>query len=358
MKERDNLHYNFRTIDGYNKPINIVISAREAAKSTSFNLDKAYFKWKKDGATILYLVRQVVEINEALIESIQDNIINKFTDDNVKFQYSKTAFRDGIVDIKINGKIYMRILALNIPSRRIKQALLKDIGVIVFDEFIINQRLGEKYLPSESTKIAEIYTTYKRERIDNGLPLKIYFLGNPYSLYNPVFMWLGISPSKLKLGEILVGKNYVVQWYKLTEELKAKILADNPLYEFDEDYKAYAFDGKPILDENIKLEPQVPSRFSIRFLFRIEHKIIAVYNNNYWEDGADLYYCKFISPEDASKRRTMYCFDFGDLVNRSALVSKSDISKFNKFKIAMRKRQVAFQSIDCYYLVEEIYFNL
>ena len=358
MVERDNLHYNFRTIDGYNKPINIVISAREAAKSTSFNLDKAYFKWKKDGSTVLYLVRQVVEINEALITSIEENIINKFTDDNVKFQFSKAAFRDGVVDIRINGKLYMRILALSIPLRRIKQSLLKDIGVIVFDEFIINQRSGEKYLKNESFKISEIYTTYARERIDKGQPLKIYFLGNPYSLHNPVFMWLGVDIRKLKFGQCLVGSNYVIQWYALSEALKEKILKDNPLYEFDEFYRSYAFDGQPVLDKNIKLVPQIPPRYSLRFLFRIDGKIIAVYNNNYWEDGADLYYCQFISENEVSKRKTAYCFDFGELVNQSALISKEDISKFNKFKIAMRKRQIAFQSIDCYYLVEEIYYNL
>ena len=44
----------------------------------------------------------------------------------------------------------MRVLALSIPLRRIKQALLKDIGVIIFDEFIINPRKAEKYLKGET----------------------------------------------------------------------------------------------------------------------------------------------------------------------------------------------------------------
>ena len=42
MKERDNLHFTFREVDGYNKDITIVISAREPGKSTSFWLDKVY----------------------------------------------------------------------------------------------------------------------------------------------------------------------------------------------------------------------------------------------------------------------------------------------------------------------------
>jgi len=358
MVERDNLHFNFRTIDGYNKPINVVMSGREASKSTSFNLDKSYFKWKKDGQTTLYLVRQVVEINEALLTSIQDNIINKFTDDNVKFEFNKASFRDGVVDVRINGRLYMRVLALSIPLRRIKQSLLKDVGVIVFDEFIINQRSGEKYLKNEAFKLSEIYTTYQRERIDKTQPLKIYFLGNPYSLHNPVFMWLNVDIRKLKFGECLVGDTYVIQWYKLKEELKAKILKDNPLYQFDENYKSYAFDGQPVLDKNIKLVSQLPSRYSLKFIFRIDGKFIGVYNNNYWEEHEDLYYCQFIDEDEISKRKTAYCFDFGELVNQCALISKEDLSKFNRFKIAMRRRLVAFQSIDCYYLIEDIYYNL
>lgn len=355
--ERDNIHYNFRKIDGYNKPICIVISAREAAKSTSGILDKSYYPWKKTGATTLYLVRNVVEISEAIIVSIQDNIINKFTDENIRFEFSKAAMRDGIVDIKIKGKLYMRIVALNIASRRIKQALLKDINVILFDEFIINPRQGEKYLKGEANKIAEIYTTYKREKLDKGQPLKMYFLGNPYSLFNPIFVWLGISPSKLKIGKILVGEDFVVEWYELLPELKEKILKENPLYKFDEDYKSYAFDGLPVNDKNIKLG-SLPMNYHLRFVFKSENKYIGVFQNNYWEDNADIYFCKFMTREEISKRRVSYCFDFEEMVSGCSLFSNDDRNKFNKFKIAMRRRLVAFQSIDCYYLIEEIYYNL
>ena len=77
--ELDNLHYSFRAIDGHDKPYNFVISAREPGKSTMFMLTKHYFAWKKDFAPLLYLVRNIVEITEGLITTIQDVIINKFT---------------------------------------------------------------------------------------------------------------------------------------------------------------------------------------------------------------------------------------------------------------------------------------
>ena len=357
MVELDNLHYSFRNIDGYDKPYNFVISAREPGKSTMFILTKSYFQWKKTGATTLYLVRNIVEITEGLITTIQDVIINKFTDDNVTFQYAKASLRDGIVDIKINGKLYMRIEALSITLRKIKQTILHNVGVIVFDEFIINPRQNEKYLPDEALKFKELYTTNKRDRFDQTKPLKCYWLGNPYSLYNCYFVWLGISPAKLIFGKILVGATYAVDYYKMLPELMEKILKENPAYQFDQEYCQYALEGKAVLDKNIKLG-KLPQNYHLRFVFKNENKYIGVFQNNYWEDKADIYFCQFLTAKDISNRRVAYCFDFKELINGTEIISNEDRNKFNKFKIAMRKRLVAFQSIDCYYLIEEIYYNL
>lgn len=357
MIKLDNLHYSFRSIDGHDKPYNLIISAREPGKSTMFMLTKHYFKWKQDFAPLLYVVRNIVEISETLILTIQDVILNKFTDDNVVFRYAKASLRDGIVDIYIKEKLFIRIEALSISTRKIKQTILHRCRCIEFDEFIINPKNNEKYLPSEATKFKELYTTNERDRLDTSKPLKAYFLGNPYSLYNPYFVWLGISPAKLKFGEIYVGADYCVDYYKMKEELKKKILEQNPIYRFDDEYCQYALEGKAILDKNIKLG-KLPPNYHLRFVFKCENRFIGVFQNNYWEDHADIYFCCFMTAKEISNRRVAYCFDFKDLINGTELLSNEDRNKFNKFKIAMRKRLVAFQSIDCYYLIEEIYYNL
>ena len=357
MIELDNLHYEFRSIDGYDRPYNFTISAREPGKSTMFMLSKHYFKWKQDHAPLLYLVRNIVEITTGLISTIQDVIINKFTDDNVSFQYSKASLREGVVDIFIKDKLFMRIEALSITLRKIKQTILHRCRCIVFDEFIINPRQNEKYLPDEAMKFKELYTTNKRDRLDTTKPLKAYFLGNPYSLYNPYFVWLGVSPAQLKFGEMYVGETFVVDYYKMKEELKQKILKENPAYIFDKEYCEYALEGKAVLDKNIKLG-KLPPNYHLRFVFKNENRYIGVFQNNYWEDKADLYFCQFLTAKDISNRRVAYCFDFKELINGTEIISNEDRNKFNKFKIAMRKRLVAFNSIDCYYLIEEIYYNL
>ena len=160
--ELDNYHYDYRAIDGYNKPFNFIASPRELGKTSMMWMKKIYLPWKRNHKPWIYLVRQSVEITSALIDSIKDTTINKFTDDNVEFVYKTSAFKDGIVDVfivlhhlekvKVTSKdekgemiteeieqdipenvIFFRIVSLNIMLRRIKHAVLKDIAGVFID---------------------------------------------------------------------------------------------------------------------------------------------------------------------------------------------------------------------------------
>ena len=347
----DNIHIEPRYIDGYDKAFNFIVCPREPGKTSMFWLKKIYIPWKKNKKPWIYMVRQSVEITQALIDSISDTIINKFTDDNVEFQYVRSTFKDGIVDVKINGELFFRIVSLSIMLRRIKLAVLKNVAGVLFDEYIINPETQERYLADEAFKIKEAYTTWTRESEGK---LKVYFLANPYSLYNPMFVYLGVDTSKLKQGAVVVGKEYVIWCYQLTEELKAYILKNNPLYAFDDEYKKYAFDGVAILDEKVKLG-KMPKNYYLQFVFRIDKKNIGLFKNSMY-NGGDKYFAKIV--DDVSIHRTLYCFDFKDLINRCAIISNEERDRLNNFKIAMRKRLISFEDINCYYLVEEIYRNL
>ena len=70
----------------------------------------------------------------------------------------------------------------------------------------------------------------------------------------------------------------------------------------------------------------------------------------------DAFFCKFV--DEVSARRTIYCFDFGEMVERSILVSLDERGKLQRFKEAMRKRLVSFEDINVYYYVEEVYKNI
>ena len=355
---RDNIHFTFRTVDGYNLPFNAVISEREPGKSTAMVMDKLYKAWKENGETSILVRRRVVHITEAYINDLAE-IINKFTDDNVVLQFSKGSLKDGIVDVKIDGKRFIRVVGLSVDITQLKSLVERNLRYMIFDEFICNPKFGEKYLKDEATKFMEVYNTFRREAKN----LKVYFLGNPYSLYNPYFMFFGVDTSKLKRGAIVSdGKSYVIQCYEMTKELKEKIMRENPLYQFDNAYTRYAFEGQNINDQNIIIRTAIPEHYPMRYAFRVQGKVIAVYSADWMhvdmKTAEFAYYARFVEPLSISKRRDIICFDFDELVENTALLSPDDRNKFSKLKTAMRNRDIAFSTIETYYLLEEVYFNL
>ena len=345
------IYFNWRRLDGYPQPFKFAGGPREPGKTTASWAGKIWPRYLKYRMPWIYLVRQSVEITEALIESLRGNI-TKFYDDVPEFQYNKGSFKEGIVDIKVNGDIFIRIVSLSLPLRRIKLAVLQNLDGVFADEYIIDPRSGEKYQPNEGFKIKEAYTTWRREA--NGV-LKMYFSANFYSLYNPLFVELGVDVSKLRKGEVWTNELIAVEWVVLTPQLRAKLLAENPLYQFDEDYNNYALEGQAINDQNIKLG-ELPQNFSLRFIFKAQNKFIGVFKANEYSENGDKFFCKFI--KDFSKYRTIYCYEFEELIERAVVMSLDERIKLQKFKEAFRQREIAFEDVNCYYFCEEIYKNI
>lgn len=349
MIKLDNLHYSFREIDGYNKPFNFIMSARELGKTSMCWFLKVYCGWKKDKRPWIYLVRNTVEISEALIDSIQDTIINKFSDDNVTFEYTRGSFKDGIVDVKINDELFIRIVSLNIQLRRIKLAVLKNIKAVLMDEYIIDPKTKEKYLTNEAFKIKEAYTTWRREC--SGI-LKVYFLANPYSLFNPLFIDWGVNVNKLRKGEFYVGDQFIIHWAIMSKELREHLLQVNPLYQFDEDYSGYALEGSAINDANIKVA-KLQDGFFMRFVFKIQDFYIGVFETDDYLNNEFWYHAKEV--DEVSSRRMIYCFDLEELVERSQVMDSRDKLRVSAFKNAIRRGRVSFDNINIYYLIKEVY---
>lgn len=348
----DNIHYSLNKILSYNKSFNFVISAREAGKSTATWL-YSYKKFQQ-GYTTLVVRRLINDITETYIQDIE-NIINKFNpDDPIKLQFKKGSIKEGVVDVKVNGEIFFRVIALSNPLSRIKSLMLPRLFWIVFDEFICNTRLGEKYLSNEVFKFKEIYNTFQRES-ENGL--KVLFAGNPYSLYNPYFSWVECDIKKLYPGAFVTGENWVIEVYELTQELKDFILSRNPLYKFDDSYTKYAFDGRAINDDFVQVVEKLPEGFGLKFVFYIHGKTLGVYRNNNPTFGSYFYWVSVLKDYQSS-RRDIACFDFNELIEGNYLIGSEDKKQFLSLKNAFRFREVRFRTIEESYLFEEIYTNI
>ena len=191
MIKRDLIHFNCRKIDGYNLPFNFIISEREAGKSTAVWLDKAYKSFAENGSTTLVVRRKVVHITKAYIDDIAQ-IINKFTDDKIIFQYSQSSLKEGIVDIYINEKRFMRVVALSIDITALKSLVLRDLKYIVFDEFIPEKRaIRNLQDPYKMVSVVESVARLK--------DVEIIMLANTVRADDPVLIRMGLT--NMKLGE-------------------------------------------------------------------------------------------------------------------------------------------------------------
>lgn len=360
--KKDNLHFSWTPTDGYNKTFNFAICEREAGKSVASWL-KIWSVYNYKGQPSLILRRLIADITTTYIDDIE-TLLNKFLETPVQLVYRKGSIREGIIDVKIGeyGKdyswqaaeklpVFFRLIGLSNPMSRIKSLMLKNVAYIFFDEFICNLRDGEKYLKSEYFKIQEIFTTYNRE---SSTGIKCYFAGNPYSVFCAMFSGLDVDTRKLKPGSLIVGPNYVINCFVIPEELKQIILANNPLYQFDDAYKRYAFDGEAINDANIKIMKQQPSGYKLFAIFKQGKQYLTVFRN-----GSEFWTAKRPASwfeKNLGKRSKIHVFDFADMMEQTYIVDNYDMKNFSPLKDAMKKGKIYYNCVDASYILEDIYY--
>lgn len=372
FKGLDNIHYNTTKIDGPQKPFRLAVSEREAGKSTRWLQFYSYNYMYE--STILVLRRQIADVTETYVNDVE-NIINKFSQVPVKLDFKKGDVKNGIIDVyayeyeqykdengdlkikKYNRRLFFRVVGMSNPMSRIKSLMLPNIKYIFFDEFICNTRLGEKYLNDEAFKFKEIYNTFQRE-CPSGLIC--YFFGNPYSVYNPYFEWLKIDTRKVKPGAYLIGPNYTLECYQLLPELKQKILERNPLYQFDDSYRKYAFDGIAVNDMNIIIIDK-PQSSILRYVFKVGGKYYGFYkiapDTKESMEQHLTFYCEELKWKPEYKRQAL-CFDFNDLGSNSSIMQTIQKNNFYFLKYSIANNMVGYQKVECEYNAELIYAKI
>ena len=361
--EYDNLHWDFREIDGYNADFNLVVSEREAGKTTAI--------WRKNkltfdrGATFLLTRQRKVSISDIYLNDCA-GVINKFIADpkkRVRFHFAKSQIEKGIVDVYASTyekgsrpRIFFRCVALSNKMSDMKSLYLPNCVYHVGDEFIVNTAAGEEYLDREGWRYKELINTFIRESYNTPYRFKSYLFGNPYSRANPYFIELGIDISKIKRGKTIVSQNgkAVLQCYEIKQELRDFILKNNPLYQFSDEYTRYAFDGLAVNDAHMIIKPKQPEGFRLLIAIRIEGKILGIYQAPFTEDN--LSYWVGSIPANLSANRPLYAMSFRDLQTFNTVLFDSYSKKILQgFKFAMSTRRVAFQNSQFGIWAEEIY---
>lgn len=369
LTKLDKLHFTWDKPLSYGKTWNFAVGERESGKSVNSWI-KVFNAFYYEHRPSIVLRRRIADITSAYIDDTA-TLLNKFLlpENQIQLLYLKGDVQSGIADIKVGkaGENYSyaaikqlptfyRVIGLSCPMNRIKSLVLQNVKYLFLDEFLANTRAGEKYLNGdEHFLISEIYTTYNREA---QTPIRILAAGNPYSVYCPLFSGLGVDSSKLKPGAFVVGPNYVIDCFQVPAELKRIILRNNPMYQFDDAYKRYAFNGESINDQNIRLYKREPRAFKLVYVFKIGNDFLSVHRGNYAdkEGKAKFWICAHKSDwlVKVSKRRKIIVFDYGDLIAGSVRWSSQDRLELYAIREAMNKREVIFNSVDASYMTEDL----
>lgn len=369
-QDLDNMHFSWDNALSYNKTWNFAIGERESGKSVNSWI-KLYNAFYYLGCPSIVLRRRIADMTSAYVDDIA-TLLNKFLKPKYQIQllYLKGDVSSGIADVHVGNATenyswaslktmptFFRIIGLSTPMNRIKSMVLKNVRYMFADEIIANVRGGESYLPGdEHFLIKEIYTTYNREA---EKPIKILGAGNPYSVYCPVFSGLGVDSSKLKPGAFVVGSDYVIDCFQTPPELKAEILRRNPMYQFDDSYKRYAFGGESINDQNIRLQKTEPQGFKLKWVFKLGKDYISIHQgkcDKRMKEPFKYWICKHHGDwlEKVSKRRRVIAFNYADMISGVVKWTPLDHQNLSAIKDAMAQRQVTYNCVDASYMLEDL----
>lgn len=225
----------------YNKRYNMIVSNRSYGK-TYWVLKRAIRNYLKKGEEFIYLRRNMVEIDS-------DKISNLFSKVSTDKEFRNTVIlrvvgkrcqisRDidpEIEESERNWITFGYIMALTQASN-FKSIDYPKVSMIVFEEFLIEEYGGRRYLPNEPKKLKDLYVTVARERTT----VKVYMLANSLSMNNPYFNYWKIYPYSEKI-EFYTKGDVLLCYPNESASAHQEFMLD--LYDSDgtDEYSQYAF---------------------------------------------------------------------------------------------------------------------
>lgn len=334
-------YWDRRRLDSYNRMVEFAIGPRDPGKTTRMLHDS----WKvgaRRGQTLIYFVRYANIITPSFVQNEFYAKLMKFFD-LPAFEFSTREAGAGLATIYAGGFPYVTIVALNCNSDKLKKALPQNPWASWFDEAILDLKKGDRYLPNEARKLMDLHTTILKAKPR----CRLYITGNIYSLYNPYFLEWKVDTTKLRKGEVYTNDLCAVEMVDITPKLREELIARNDFYRYEEEYRRFALNGEALNDIGVRIVRSLPRDYSLRFILFLEGRRVGIYgdgNGHFWAG-----WFKGKSP------RTALSFDIKQLINGTRVFTREDKLATSYFKGKMGEREVSFQNLECYYLLEDIY---
>ncbi len=341
----DDIHCDFSAIDGLERPFNCVIAGRHDGKTTTFLMKKSWPNFRKGKMTML-LFRQVNTVNEYTIR-YYESLMQPFLDVPLNLKLAKGE--NGVAVAMHGKKPLFACVPLAMKTQSLKQTLFENCPLMVFDEYEIDPRKGEKYLPHEYDAFETLFGTMSKLNPD----LRFYALTNPYSAYNPLFMRWGVNTRALKVDSMQKGKEWAVWFKSLNPKLVEKLKAKDPLFDEKSEYGRWAYGGSFANDRNNHVDIMRGGyRLSQRFVF--DGQRFAAYEvTDFLNESLPSFYFK--KDKDRGERRSAYAFEFADMASNTLLYTRDDRNLLTRMKRAMKVQDYACDSIETENVFQAIY---
>ena len=218
----DGVYYNWQKTYTYNAKINIIISMRGFGKTYGAR-KQAVKDFIKDGSKFVEIVRYKESLKGE--SAIQVGYFDKLVLNNEFPDYVfKTNGTNAYIAKKPNGdgKPVWRhcgyFVALS-AMQQTKQRTFVNVKSVIFDEFIIDKRTRNRYLPGEFNLFVNLIDSLAREEVDKdgnavGTKVRVYLLGNACDLTNPYFIRWGINKQPKEGYSWYGGKLVLVHYVK------------------------------------------------------------------------------------------------------------------------------------------------
>lgn len=260
-----------------NKVLNFVLGMSLGGK-TYKGLKLAIGTWRRKKARTIICVRNEIQVSSDLIDGLAAEIDKITTASN--WALGALSISGSGVDTVFSfgtDKPFLSFKSLHTVLSK-KQTTIPNVAWILFDEFVLNTRSGERYLTDEIMRFKWLFSKTTR---GYDYKTRVLFLGNTESAYNPYFAEYGIKPSFLTPNKISSPKNenWAVELWINKERMK-EISAKGLDKVLGGEYGRYAFGGSFLNDRSTLYipSPLPKSRPSLSFYTK-DKKLITVWKN-------------------------------------------------------------------------------
>lgn len=208
------IYYSLDKIKSYDRLFNFIIGGRGIGKTYAckkYGIDH----FLKTGKQFIYLRRYKEEIKPLKNGKFFEAVASEFP--GYIFRTNGDALQLA-EEPPENGKPLWITCGylINLSTALVRKSVdYSQVDMIIYDEFIIPKGYI-KYLPNEVQSFLDFYETVARMRED----VKVYFLSNSISSFNPYFTYFKIKPPSA--GEFYKQKQLVVEMCKNEEFMEAK----------------------------------------------------------------------------------------------------------------------------------------